>query len=457
MGMIDSSAIESLGHFLDLAARRASLIANNMANVDTPGFSRQRPNMVEADPVWDGNLLIGTGVSLQGIESLRDNVLELRLDEETQQQGQLSAFVNSMKQVGTMFSGNDGEIGDALSKFFTSLDQLSTNPTSTPMRQGVLQAADNLATAFRRVSANLGALRGNLDLGVDQAVNEVNRLSQQIAQLNGQILNLQGTGQDAGAFVDQRNLLIRDLASLIDVSVIDSGHGSVSLTTNQGTALVADATAFSLDTRLGTDGMEHIFAQDSDITNTIAGGQLAGLLQTRDQTITSLLGDLDVLAAGLITSLNNAHRQGFDLAGHQGGDLFTPTAPGTSAAATFQLQISDPSLLAASSDGSPGSNGNLALLSGVATQPIAGGQTPTDFYSRIVFQVGSDVANASAQLDASGLILQQLQNQRSSISGVSLDEEATNLLRFQRAYEASARVITTIDELTGVAINLGRY
>src|SRR5581483_10793948 len=171
------------------------ITANNMANVDTPKYSRQRPNMLETDPIWDGNLLLGTGVTLQGIVSLRDNVLELRLDEETQQQGQLSAFVNGMKQVETMFSGNDGEIGDSISKFFTSLEKLSTDPTSIPMRQGVLQAGDNLATAFRRTSANLGALRGNLDLGVEQAVNEVNRVTAQISQLNGQILNLQATGR----------------------------------------------------------------------------------------------------------------------------------------------------------------------------------------------------------------------------------------------------------------------
>jgi flagellar hook-associated protein 1 FlgK len=457
MGMIDNAAIESLGRFLDLTAYRASLIAQNMSNVDTPRFSRQRPVMVENDPIWDGNLLIGSGVTLKGLEGLRDNVLELRLDEETQQQGQLSASVNAMQQVQTMFSGNDGEIGDAISKFFTSLDKLSTDPTSISMRQGVLQAADNLATAFRRTSANLGALRGNLDLGVEQAVNEVNRLTGQIAQLNGQITSLEGTGQDSGAFLDQRNLLIRDLASVIDVSVIDSGHGSVSLTTNQGTALVADTAAFALETRLGTDGMEHVFAQGADITATIAGGQLAGLLQMRDRTVVALLGDLDTLASGLITSLNTAHHQGYDLAGNQGGDLFTPTAPGTSAAATFSLQITDPSLLAASSDQSPGSNGNLAILSAVATQPVAGGQTPTNFYARVVFQVGSDVSNSSAELDASGVILQQLQNQRAAISGVSLDEEATNLLRYQRAYQASARVITTINELTSVVINLGRY
>lgn len=431
--------------------------SNNLANINTPGFSRQRPLMSESDPVRIGNLLFGTGVDLDGVESLRDNVLELRLNEETQQQGQLGAFFNAMQQVQTMFSGNTGDIGDTISKFFTSLSQLSTDPSSIPMRQGVLQAADNMATAFRRTASNLTALRGNLDLGVEQAVQEVNRLTGQIAQLNGKVAALEKIGQDPGAFLDQRNLLVRSVANLIDVSVIGTGYGSISLTTNQGTPLVADTSAFSLDTRFGSDGMLHVYSQDSDITSTIVSGQLGGLLQTRDQSIPSLLSDLDTLASGLITALNIAHGQGFDLGGNQGGDLFTPTALGTSAAATFQLAISDPSLVAASSDGSPGSNGNLAVLSAVAAQTVAGGQTPSDFYAGLVFQVGSNVANASAEIDASNLIQQQLQNQRAAISGVSLDEEATNLIRYQRAYEASARLISTLNELTDVAINLGRY
>src|SRR5579872_578074 len=431
--------------------------SNNVANINTPGYSRQRPIMVESDPSWEGNFLMGSGVTLQGIESLRDNVLELRLDEETQQQGQLSAFLNAMRQVETLFSGNDGEIGDTISKFFTSLDKLSTDPSSTPMRQGVLQAATNLATAFRRTASNLGSLRSNLDLSVEQDVNEINRLTGQIANLNTQVTALERLGQDPGAFLDQRNLLIRNLSNLIDVSVIDNGGGSISLTTNQGTVLVTENKAFALDTRLASDGMEHIYAGDTDITSTINNGHIAGLLETRDQTVPSLLGNLDTLAAGLIVALNAAHRQGFDLAGKKGGDLFTPTAPGASAASTFQVQISDPELLAASSDGAPGSNGNLGTLSAVAQQPVAGGQTPNDFYARIVFEVGSGVANASAEADASSLILTQLQSQRGAISGVSLDEEATNLIRYQRAYQASARVISTINELTDVAINLGRY
>ncbi len=431
--------------------------SNNVANINTPGYSRQRPIMMESEPTWEGSFLMGSGVTLKGIESLRDNVLELRLDEETQRQGQLGAFVNAMQQVQTMFSGNDGEIGDTISKFFTSLNQLSADPANIPIRQSVLQAAANMATAFRRTSANVSALRNNLDLGVVQAVSEVNRLTGQIAQLNSEVASLERIGEDAGAFLDQRNLLIRNLSSLIDVSVIDNGQGSISLTTNQGTFLVSDNKAFTLGTHLGTDGMTHIYDGDTDITSTIKGGQIAGLVQTRDTSLPALLGNLDTLASGLISALNTAHRQGFDVNGDPGGDLFTPTALGASAASTFQVQISDPSLLAASSDGSPGSNGNLAVLSAVADQAIADGHTANDFYARIVFQVGSDVANASSEADASTLILTQLQNQRAAVSSVSLDEEATNLIRYQRAYEASARVISTISELTSIAINLGRY
>ncbi|HZU43941.1 MAG TPA: flagellar hook-associated protein FlgK, partial [Terriglobales bacterium] len=211
--------------------------SNNVANINTPGYSRQRPIMMESEPTWEGSFLMGSGVTLKGIESLRDNVLELRLDEETQRQGQLGAFVNAMQQVQTMFSGNDGEIGDTISKFFTSLNQLSADPANIPIRQSVLQAAANMATAFRRTSANVSALRNNLDLGVVQAVSEVNRLTGQIAQLNSEVASLERIGEDAGAFLDQRNLLIRNLSGLIDVSVIDNGQGSISLTTNQGTFL----------------------------------------------------------------------------------------------------------------------------------------------------------------------------------------------------------------------------
>jgi flagellar hook-associated protein 1 len=185
---------------------------------------------------------------------------------------------------------------------------------------------------------------------------------------------------------------------------------------------------------------------------------LAGLIEMRDQKLPALLADLDTLAAGVASSFNSAHRGGYDLSGTAGGDFFVPPPAGTQGAAgSFAVQISDPRLLAASSDRSPGSNGNLALLLALRTQSVAAGQSPSDFYANIVFKVGNEVANSSAAQDASNLILQQLQNQRSSISGVSLDEEAANLLRYQTAFEAAARVVSTISEVMDTAVNLGRY
>ena len=199
-------------------------------------------------------------------------------------------------------------------------------------------------------------------------------------------------------------------------------------------------------------------APRTDITAKLAGGALAGIFAVRDQTIPALRSDLDTLAAGLATALNTAHHQGTDLAGVAGGDLFSPPpAGGVDAAANFSVVITDPSKIAASSDGSAGSNGNLTRLLDVQKQAVTAGQSPTDFYAGIVFRVGSDVANASAERDASDLILRQLGDQRSAISGVSMDEEAANLVRYERAYQAAAHVITVVNNMTDVAIQLGRY
>ncbi len=193
-----------------------------------------------------------------------------------------------------------------------------------------------------------------------------------------------------------------------------------------------------------------------DITGSLTGGSLAGLIQVRDQEIPSLGSSLDQLAAGLATNLNTANAQGVDLYGNLGGNLFVPPpAGGVGAAATLTVNITDPALIAASSDGTSGSNGNLAVLSAVATTALANGQTPIDSYSSIVFQVGNDTSNTSADADSSNLILQQLQDQRGSVSGVSLDEEAANLIKYQTAYQAAARVVSGVNSLLADAVNLG--
>ncbi len=433
------------------------ITTNNVANANTPGFSRQRPVLSEGDPIVYNWLTFGTGVVLSSVQSLRDPILELRLNAETQRQSQLDTSVSAMQQIEVMFNNSSGDLGKQITNFFNSLQQLSTNAANVSARQGVLAAANNLATTFRTTVSNLQAQRSNLDLSVGQDVNQINVLTSQIAKLNQQVSAMENLHQDAGTFVDQRTTLIRQLAALIDVSVVKSDN-TLTVTTSSGYALVAGDRSFAVSSQPDSSGVQHIFSQGSDITAKISGGSLAGVIEVRDQKIPGIVSDLDTLAAGLATAINAAHRNGTDLNGAAGGDFFTaPPARGTGAAAGFSVAITDPAKIAASSDGSAGSNGNLAQMLNVQSQPVAAGQSPNNFYADMIFRVGSDVANGSSERDASDLILRQLQNQRNSVSGVSMDEEAANMIQYERAYQAAARLITTIDEITNVAIQLGRY
>jgi flagellar hook-associated protein 1 len=433
------------------------ITANNVANANTPGYSRARPVLVEGDRIVTDSLTLGSGVKLQGSQSLRDPILELRLNQETQQQGRFDATVSAMQQVQVMFSGNGNDLGTQITNFFNSLQQLSTNPSDLSQRQGVLTAAGNLATAFHTTVANLQSQRDNLDLSVSQTVDQINTYATQIAQLNTQISGLQNIGENADTFIDQRNNVIRQLSGLVDIAEVQSNNGLTVSTTN-GTPLVAEQQSFTLQTKPDSSGVNHIFAQGVDITSKITAGKLAGILDVRDQEIPQVVSDLDTLSSGLSSSLNAAHQAGFDLSGTAGGNLFSPPpAGGAGAAAEISVAITDPAKLAASSDGSPGSNGNLTQLLAVQSQPVASGESATDFYAGMVYRVGTTVANATAELDSSNQILQQLQDQRSSISGVSMDEEASNMILYERAYEAAARIISTIADMTNTAIQLGRY
>jgi flagellar hook-associated protein 1 len=355
-----------------LEAQQAGLetTTNNIANLNTPGYTRERPILEEADPILQSGIAYGTGVKLQGIESLRDSILELQISNETQQQGQSQAYVNAMSQAQTLFPDDTSGIGQGISNFFQSLNSLSADPSNLALRQSVLSAANGMASAFNGVADQLSAQRSSLDQNVQQAVGEVNQITQQIADINTKLASLSNTAQGYGSFLDQRDNLIEKLSGMIDLSVINDG-AKITLTTKQGALLVADNQSFALSTALDpASGVQHIYEQDgTDITGKISGGQLGGTLQARDQTLPALQTQLDSLASGLVQALNTAHAQGFDLHGNPGGNLFTPVS-GAGAAASMAVAISDPTLLAASSDGSTGSNGNLTNLSAVANQAV---------------------------------------------------------------------------------------
>src|SRR6478672_6335409 len=182
------------------------IVANNVANVSTAGYSRKQPQFGENPPIVLGQLTFGTGVSLENAASIRDPILQIRIQQETGTQGELSAFVNAMQQVQTQFNNQGNDIGTQLSALFASISQLSTSPASIALRQGVLTAASNLASSISTTANNLESQQANLDLSVTQSVDQVNTLTQQIAKVNGQIAALENLHQDASAFIDQRDV-----------------------------------------------------------------------------------------------------------------------------------------------------------------------------------------------------------------------------------------------------------
>lgn len=440
-----------------LQAQQAGLevTSNNIANVNTPGYTRQVALLAEVAP-FGPNASLGGGVELQQIQSVRDSVLEIRINQETQIQSQLSSLTQQLNPVQTLFSTSGGAgLGSAIDSFFSSLQQLSTNPTSGAQRQSVITAAQTMAQTFQQVSSGIGQQETGADQEVVQAVGQVNTLLGQIASLNGQIAQAINSHQNDSALVDQRGNEINSLAGLVDFNTSDGGDGQVTLTTSQGSPLVVGAIASPLTTAATGSGVHDVFSGGNDITASLTGGSLAGLIQARDVTLPGLTTQLDALASSISSSVNSQNALGFTPTGTAGGNLFTPP-PATGAAALISLATTDPNAIAASSDGTPGSNGNLLKLADLQTQGIVGGQTPDSAYAAIVSTIGSAISGANTQQQASQLVLTQLHNQRDSTSGVSMDEESINLNNFQSAYQAAAKVVTVVNQLTNLAINLGQ-
>ena len=451
MGSLTSSMwIASQALDVDQGALDAT--TNNIANANTPGYSREVVDLTEQTPVEVGNITYGTGVNLAQIQSVRDQVLTLQIAEQTTQQNGAQTQLNSLQQVQAMFSDPTQGIGADMSAFFNSLSQLSTDPTDGSQRSAVITAAQNLATSFNQTAQNLTTNQATLNQSVSSTVDQINSLTQQIAQINAQVGQMQQLNQDPGALEDQENQLINQLSQLTNVSETQTQEG-LTLTTGNGTALVVGNQSYALQVQTGTDGMQDVFSNGQDITTTIQGGNLGGAIQVRDQDIPGLMNQLNTLASQFATAINAAQAQGYDLNGNQGQALFTFNAAG--AAASFSVATTNPDAIAASSDGTPGSNGNIANLMAVETNALPSGETPTDSYATLVSQTGNLAAEAQAEVTATTTSLNQLNDQLGSISGVSINEETANLLNYQNAFSAAARVVSTVDELTQTVLDMG--
>ncbi len=433
-----------------------SITGNNIANANTPGYSREIVLLSEATSYQQGNVSLGGGVTLLGFSSVRDELLNLRIQQQTSQQSSADAQSSALQQVQTLFPSSGESLGTDLSAFFTSVSSLSANPASTPTRQSVLSAGQNLANQFNSISNGLTSQQTTLDQQVVTDVAQINQYSSQIAALNTQLTQLTAQGQNTGVIQDQIGQDELNLSKLTNISITHNGAGNAdSITTGNGTSLVLGNQSYALKTGIGATGFEQVLnSSGSNITSTISSGDLSGVIEARDTNIPSLLTQLDTLANQFATAINAAQATGYNQNGTAGTALFSVPATVAGSAALIALATNNPAAIAASSDGSSGSNGNVANLSAVATTPLASGSSPTDTSANLVYQVGSLTSNAAAQSTAIGLSLTQLTQQQNSISGVSIDEESANLVQYQNAYEAAARVIATVSTLFTATLSM---
>jgi flagellar hook-associated protein 1 len=448
-------------------------VKNNIANVNTPGYSRLRARLVENAPTREGRLIFGQGASINEVQALRDKFIEIRLGQEQKKSGYYSDLSTGLQQLEEIFNESGGSgLQNSLTEFFGSLLQLSSDPASIPLRQNVLLKAETLTVSIRTKALSVQELKEQANGRIEYLSGEANRLMGEIDTLNRQIVQTEAGSVDSGGLRDSRNVAVQELAKLMDVSYYEAPNGSLMVTTGKGRVLVSETGTHSLSTTISsTSGLTRVLLDGEDFTDELISsesGSIGAQLDFQGNTLADVSSRLDLLVQDLRDRFNVVHAQGFDLQGNAGLDFFVP-ASGAITAMTIRVGIRDPNLIAAAGVGAvagtsagPGDNTNIRALYDMSkalpnTIPIPAdltGLTYGDFLLQLTTDIASQTSNASDSLESQSAVLLQLQRQRESVSGVSLDEEATDVIRYQKAFEASSRFFSVISQLTEEVLRL---
>lgn len=434
-----------------------TVTGQNIANVNTPGYTRQAPQLAALPP--DGTLgrMTGTGVTVEGVRSFRDRFIESRLQTETGITGRLAARRDALGPLDAVFNEADtAGVGTAMKDFFGAFRDLEANPSSLALRTTVVERAQALASAFGTTHARLDATRRDANEWLRSGVEEVNGLAARVADLNARINIAEGSGGTASELRDQRGELSRQLAEMTGARAIEDGQGMVTLTVGDGQALVIGAQAYELRaSSTGAGGAVSLTLDGKPVT--LTDGRLRGLADAAE-TIGSYMQVLDGVAAEVVSRVNSVHTSGTDLDGNAGGNFFeipTDGSPVTaqnmavSAALRADARKVVASPLASSATGAGTVAGEIAnLLTDPNSHVGTRSGSFSSIYGGLVQEAGTAVSDADNSLLTQEAILAQANAQRDAVSGVSLDEEAVSLLQYQRAYEAAARFLKVADEMT---------
>jgi flagellar hook-associated protein 1 FlgK len=436
--------------------------ANNVANQNTVGYTDEVVSWAAGDTVTLSGNNQAPAAPTVTTTSLRDRVLDQRVQQQTQAQSGTAAEAAVLSQMEGVFSitgssnsAGSTQIGTALNSFFSSLTALSANPSDGSTQQGVLSAAQTLTQAFNAAASGLAGVQTSVNSDLSTSVSQVNALTKSIATLNGQIAT-NDPNQDAGQLEDTRQQDITKLSALVGLNQTNTESNGVTLTTTGGTVLVAGQQSYALSSsQVGGNTVLFDYA-GANITAGVSGGSVGGQLTAESVDLPSASTALDQLAYQIGSAVNVQNQAGQTSAGIAGAAIFKLAANASGAAAQLSVIPTNASAIATASVGG-GSTNNTNVNALVNLQTVAGGAggTMSENLATMLSGIGSASATLEDESTTQQSSLTQLTTQQDTLSGVNLDTEASNLTMYQRSYQAASQVFTILDHLMATAINLG--
>jgi flagellar hook-associated protein 1 len=423
-----------------------SVASNNVSNAATVGYTRREANILPDQALVRSN----------GGSRVVEPFIQKRLLNSQSSSGEASAQRVAVDVLDSVFSEGDGSIGSALDAFQVSMQSLASSPQDSATRQQVLSNGQALSNAFQNASAQIDSARTDAASRATMGVSEVNQRLHQIADIGKEIQAAEGNGAEASDLRDQRDLLIAEVAERVPVQVMEHGNGRISLSLGGAHQMVSpEGDVSELVAKASDNGSIRIEKKVAgmmvDVSDTMTSGSIGGQIKASTGPLAEAKQKLDQLAFDVASSYNQVHTEGVGLDGVGGRELFSPAGTVVDAAKNFSVAsgMSADKIAAATEAGTlPSDNRNALKLAGLAAAPIAfGGQTVTEALASLVGFAGGVVQNASQSETFATGALEQVQSIRDNVSGVSSDEEMVQIMKYQRAYQASLKVIQVADEM----------
>ncbi len=456
------------------AKAQMATTSHNISNANTEGFSRQRVEQRADNAIpHGGKNMIGQGVGLARTDRLNDQYIEKQIRNASRDLSHLEEKDLALKQTEDIFNEMGGEgLNRLVSKFFNEFRKLANEPDNEAVRQSVRESTLAMANDFKRLHSSIEDVRNHLDHRIEGFASEANSIAVQVKDLNLKIKVQELSGGQANDLRDQRDTMMKKLSTYFDVSTHTDKDGGINVDIKGVGPLISGPNAEKIIVdRTPADGEgkpENSFSLRStgnasnDITHALKGGKIGALLEVRDQTLSSVLDRLDEMASTITNSVNSIHREGITRYGTKGVDFFKTLEVKDRASQYMALSdgvANDANMIAAGAVANASGDNRIAVaISQLQNMRVMdNGNTTIDaFYNGLVADVGVVAGRTRNSLVQQKDITMQLDKMREQISGVSIDEETANLLQFQRAFDASAKVISVADQCLQTVLDLRR-